>query len=134
MSQKYFVIEKLAQLQMTDYSDPFVYYVEFCKLLDAVKSLKIDTDIIAAHFIWNGLNNKFQNILVNMLNKTHPTLNDINTKYLEAANRYQSEVQSKVVSMATGLKTSVSKSKSNSKSYTCVLCDSSTHNIAKCTI
>ncbi len=55
--------------------------------------MKVDLNAILQYFIWEGLPSKFQDILVNILNKSYPDFQEINAKFLEASNRYQSQIK-----------------------------------------
>ena len=82
------VIEKLSTLKLSPGSDPYVYVGEVRSIISSFESLKIDTDDVLAYFIWTGFNNKFQNILTNITNKSRPSLEDINNHIFDATTRY----------------------------------------------
>ena len=57
-------------------------------ILAEVESRNVKLDDILQYFIWHGLNEKFQNGLVAITNKTKPSLNEITTNIFEAIERY----------------------------------------------
>lgn len=127
VTQKYFLINKLRQLDLGKNGDPFLYFAEFSKICDAMISMKIDMKTIFTYYIWNGLNTDFQNILVNLTNSSYPKYDEITSKFFEAANRYNINISKyNSVNMATSLEVD------RETTYNCVLCNSSNHNISKC--
>ena len=112
MPQKYALMKEITELKFTWGSDdPFIYYSKFKKIIDTVKEISMDLDTVLLYFIWKGLPCKFQDILVSITNKSYPNLVEVTSKFLEACNRYETQVnqdqkKTKVTSFATSLKQS----------------------------
>ena len=135
MPQKYSLIKELTELKFKwGNDDPFIYYAQFKKIIDSVKDINIDLDTILLYFIWNGLPSKFQDILVAITNKSYPNLSEVTLKFLEASNRYLTQVQNEPSkSRVTSLASSLNVSSSSRNETSCILCSDSSHKIAKCT-
>ena len=136
MPQKYGLIRELSELRFIwGCDDPFIFYSKIKKIVNTFKEVKIDLDTMLLYFIWKGLPCKFQDIIVSITNKSHPNLNEVLDRFLEASNRYLTQIdqapktEKNVASFATSLKSSLP-----GKVYSnCILCSDSSHKIAKCT-
>ena len=82
------IIEKLSSLKLSPGTDPYIYVGEVRSIISSFESLKINTNDVLAYFVWTGFNNKFQNILTNITNKSRPSLEDINMHIFDATTRY----------------------------------------------
>ena len=60
------------------------------------KSLEIDIDTVIQYFIWHGMNDGFQAQLVNITNKSKPSLEEINTNIFSATERYLKSTDSSI--------------------------------------
>ena len=69
-------------------SDPYEYVSKMRTLTESVTSLKIDTDSVLQYFFWMGMNETFKTQLVQMTNKTKPSLKEINDNFFDATERY----------------------------------------------
>ena len=92
-SQKFSVIKQLTELKLDIKGDPFEYISNMRLLKESSTKLKIDLDYFLQYFIWQGLNSSFKEQLVQITNKTQPSLTEIFDNYFEACNRYQSVVK-----------------------------------------
>ena len=57
-------------------------------IINSFRNLKIDVDTVLQYFIWNGLNDRFQNHLISITNNVKPSLDEIATHIFEATERY----------------------------------------------
>ena len=149
-SQIFCVIKQLANMKMTYNSDPFEYVAKMKTIMEATDKLKIDTDTFLRYFFWTGLNESFQNHMVQITNESKPTLKQINDKFFEASERYkisQSHYHKKNAARATSSKSEqphsssvfavkVDYEKNKPNFRPCILCahvnKDTTHPIFKC--
>lgn len=80
------LIRKLSNLQLNN--DPYAYIGEVRTIIAGVEFLDIKINEILQHFVWQGLNFKFQEHLVHITNKSNPTLSEITENYFEATDPY----------------------------------------------
>ncbi|KAL7643007.1 UNVERIFIED_CONTAM: hypothetical protein RMT77_006296 [Armadillidium vulgare] len=66
--QKAKLIKKLAELKPTSDFDPYSYIGEMRTLIYKTKKLDLNVEDFLQYFLWNGLNHKFQSILVSITN------------------------------------------------------------------
>ena len=132
MSQKYEVIAKLTELKMSAFADPYIYYAEFCKIVNSLTKLKVIMADVGGYFIWHGLNEQFRDLLSNAINKSHPTYKEIAANFLQVANRYKPSVvqTNTTTSLVTEVKTEKTK---NTKTDICLLCSNGNHKLSRCT-
>ena len=140
-AQKFSVIKQLCNIKLSNDGDPYSYVSEMRNISERVKRLGLTSDDYLRYFYWNGLNLKFQTHLVAISNHTRPTLNEIETHFFEACERYsytQKSKQSKnhqseniTVDYASNIKIK------NDKKPFCLMCNKSNkpddHFISKCT-
>ncbi|XP_068219223.1 LOW QUALITY PROTEIN: uncharacterized protein [Palaemon carinicauda] len=86
--QKFTLIKQLTDMKMPYQTDPFAYVGQMKNFMESVKLLKMEVDDFLNYFFWNGMNSTFQSQLVNITNKTRPSLSEINDKIFEACERY----------------------------------------------
>src|SRR5215469_2255973 len=141
---KFSIIKQLTELKLVwGKDDPYLYYSKFEKIINSFDELKIDTKEVLLYFIWGGLPIKFQDIIVNILNKSFPELENLREKFLDACTRYEAQMKNptknlassipSVVNLATNLNASKISSKNYNQEKKCILCFSEVHEIAKCT-
>ncbi|XP_068225629.1 uncharacterized protein [Palaemon carinicauda] len=133
MPQKFVLIKELTDLRFVwGKDDPYIFYAHIKKLIDAVKDNAIDLDTVMLYFVRSSLPTKFQDIIVAITNKSHPTLVEVTGKFLEACSRYNAQLNiskespCKTAVLATSLNTSLTRS-------LCMLCNAKDHKIASCT-
>ena len=87
--QTFNVIKQLSEMKMDYDSDPFEYISKMRTLTETVQTLNLDADSFLRYFFWQGLNESFKTHLTQITNFSKPTLQQINDKFFEAAERYQ---------------------------------------------
>lgn len=87
--QKTKLIKKLCELRPTSDFDPYSYVGDMKTILYRAKKLELCMDDIFQFFFWRGLNDKFQDTFVGIVNKSRPTLQDMSdANMFLAADRY----------------------------------------------
>ena len=87
--RKYSTVKKLTELHLSEGDDPFIFMSNLRTLLVSVQTLDINADEFMKYFAWNGLNDSFKTHIVQITNKTHPSLQDIMDNYFIACERYE---------------------------------------------
>jgi hypothetical protein len=148
--QKFNAVKQIAGMKLTYTSDPYEYVSQMRLLTERVKKLKIDSDFFLQYFFWRGLNEQFQNTMVNITNNIRPSLEEIKDNYFSTCDRYLQQQKKFQEKREYNPKISPSRSPTNIKKSTgfaadiislnrptCVLCSSEEgcypHNIHKCT-
>lgn len=90
--RKFNVIKRISEIKLSYGTDPFTYIGEMKALMESVKSLKLLVDDFLQFFFWRGLNETFQNQLINICNTSKPNLDQILENFFEASDRYQISV------------------------------------------
>ena len=85
---KHNIIRRISEMKLSYKDDPYIYISKINSLMDSVEKLKIDTECFLQHFFWGGLNEVFQSQLIQIVNKTRPSLNEIVENYFDAVERY----------------------------------------------
>jgi hypothetical protein len=75
--------------------DPYSYISDMRTIASSFSNLEIGVEAIQQYFFWNGLNEKFQNLLVLITNTNKPSLDQINAHIFEATERYVQQLQKK---------------------------------------
>ena len=88
VTQKFDVVERLAGLKLDIGTDPYEFIGDMRSIIASFENLNIDIDDILQYFIWSALNDRFQSQLVQITNKTKPTLQEIKTHIFSATERY----------------------------------------------
>ena len=145
--QKFDVIKRMIGLNLPYPGEPYKFVSEFRTVLDEITRLSIDIDTVFQYFVLNGLNDKFSNILMNLTQKTKPTIAEINDKMFSVIERYNFDVKGdccSVVGLATNVNYSQNvnvknKPEPNRLKFTkCILCTSNDgdidHPIFKCPV
>ena len=88
LGQQYDTLKRLSQMKLSFGDDPYSYIGEINNMISSFENLEINTDIVLQYFIWQGLNDRFQNHLIQITNKSRPSLQDIQTHIFEATQRY----------------------------------------------
>ena len=86
---KHNIIRRISEMKLSFKDDPFIYISKMNSLMDSVEKLKIDAEAFLQHFFWVGLNEVFQSQLIQIVNKTRPSLNEIVENFFDAAERYR---------------------------------------------
>ena len=82
------LIKKLSSLQLTNSTDPYSYIGEVRTVIAGVESLEINMNDVLQYFVWEGLNTRFQEHLVQITNKSNPSITEITDNYFEGTDRY----------------------------------------------
>ena len=149
VAQRNNTIRKLIDLKLSIDDDPFEYISKAKMLKESVTSLNIESKHFLNFFIWNGLNNDFQDQITQITNKTKPDLDEIFNNFFDATERYnvkkkvckinksKSEPKNEsknVSSFATNV--NFKDDKNDSKFECCFLCkhdnDDFYHSMSKC--
>lgn len=85
---KFKVIRQLTELKLTQGKDPYEYMAQMRLLTESFSKLKIDVDYILQYFFWSGLNDIFQNKMIQITNHTKPSLKEINERFFDTCERY----------------------------------------------
>ena len=86
--QRFNTIKALINLKLDDTAEPFEYVSKMRVIQESVKSLKIDVDSFLQYFFWRGLNDSFQSHMIQITNKTKPSLEEINANFFLICERY----------------------------------------------
>lgn len=132
-------IKDLSELKLKYSSEPYLYISKIRNIQENFKLLEISIEHILQYFLWIGLNDVFQGILIQITNNNRPTLEEINKNIFLAAERYMNDPKIKFKGNCSEVSLNAAKVNFNSskKSYQCQLClglknvDSS-HPIFKC--
>ena len=87
--QKFSTIKRMTDMTLPVDRDPYEYVSQMRTITESVKNLKIDVDAFLLYFFWNGLNETFRNHVVQITNKTHPNLKELNDSFFDACERYR---------------------------------------------
>ena len=90
-TQQYSVIGKLVRLKLDGDGDSFAWISAVRTILDQVRILKVDLDMILQYFIWHSLNDRFKQQFVLITNNKNPTLAEIKANMFEANARYMEQ-------------------------------------------
>ena len=93
LTSKFEIIQKLSEMRMAKNSEPYAFIGEMRTVLAGISSMKINMDDICQYFVWNGLNDIFQTQLVNITNKSRPSLQEIQDNMFEASARYIKQLE-----------------------------------------
>ena len=145
---KFNVLKKLVDLKLNLNDEPFLYISNVSSIVEEFKTLKVEINDVLQYFVWRGLNETFQNQLVNITNKLRPDLDLIQKFFFEASERYSiaksNLSKSKVNSIkdkenstsSTSLAVDIGISRGKESKVDCVLCVkdkiSCNHPIHKC--
>ena len=88
-------IKNLTKIKLRTNNDPYNYISKMRNLIELVSSLNITSEHFLQIFFWNGLNETFQNQIIQICNKTRPTLADISNNFFEALERYSNVIKSR---------------------------------------
>ena len=88
IKEKFKIIQRLTELKLTYDTDPYSFISDMRIIIDSFKTLKIDTDLVLQYFLWNGLNDTFKKVLVDLTNETKPSLKNITDNIFKASDRY----------------------------------------------
>ena len=135
--KKFATISQLASLKLDENIDPYEYYSKYTKLAESVRLLEISNESFLQYYFWEGLNEEFKSIFIQLTNKTKPDLSLLTTKFFEVCERYNSVADRPVFKDSTALAVKVNcneKRDDKNKFRRCVLCSEtmSDHQIFKC--
>ena len=88
VTQKYSAIKRLAELKLSPSGDPYSFIGEIRTITSSFHNLKIDVQSVLTYFIWNACNEQFQNHMIQIVNTTKPSLQQIEANIFEATERY----------------------------------------------
>ena len=89
-------IKQFTDLKLDYRTDPFEFISKVKKLLENIDKLKISENHFVQFFVWRGLNDCFQEQLIQITNSIRPDLDTIMSKFFVASERYAS-IQKKSV-------------------------------------
>ena len=139
--QKANIIREMCSLKLNYGDEPFKYIGDIRKIMESVKTLKINIDDVMQYFFFNGLNETFQEELTIETRNIRPTLSEIVDNFFAANERYElalanrksdHKIQCKVAETETTTLSS-KVTKAANPFVNCSLCDGATHAINKCT-
>ena len=79
------VIKQFSKLNMKNFKEPFQFYGEMMRLLQASNELKISTEQIYKFFIWNALSDDFKRSFQMETKKKRPTLDELKANFSKAS-------------------------------------------------
>ena len=85
---KFEIIKRMSNLKLGFNDDPYTFIGDMRTVIAEFESLKINVQEVIQFFVWNGLNQKFQDHLISITNKSKPGLTEISDCIFEATNRY----------------------------------------------
>ena len=94
-TQKHNVLKQLSEINTYFKDNPLEYISKMRMIQDTVKKLKIDVDYILGYFFWQGLPKEFKVHVTHILNKTKPSLSELNKVYFDATELFQENKKSK---------------------------------------
>ena len=139
--QMFNTMRQLTELNLDLCDDPFEYVSKVKNIVENVKKLNISSDQFLQYFVWRGLNDRFKNLLINITNKTWPSIIEISDNFFTACERYVHQKKKKESKQSTDMAVNVAskssgKENSATKFFPCSLCSSdgnmASHNIRDC--
>ena len=88
VTQQFNAIKRLINLKFVAGDDPYKYISNMRQVIEAFKTLKIDTDLVLQFFIWSGLNIEMKTNLMQITNHNKPTLKEIQESIFITSERY----------------------------------------------
>ena len=85
---KFETIGRLSRLKLSYDQDPYSFIGEMRSIITEFENLEIKTEEVIQYFLWNGLNDRFQNHIISITNKNKPNLKEIEDNIFEATERY----------------------------------------------
>ena len=79
------VIKQISEIKLGKKDDPFIYMSKMTNLIENVKDLKVEVKNILQYFFWVGLNDNFKNKLTQIVNKSKPSLKEIQDNFFDAS-------------------------------------------------
>ena len=92
LSSKYDILTQLAELKLSNNTEPYEFIGQINTILSGVKSLEITVSDVCQYFIWNSMNHRFQAHLVQITNKSKPSLKEIEDNIFIATERYMKQI------------------------------------------
>ena len=139
--QKFNTIKQISQMKMSAKTDPFEYISKLKNVKENVKKLNIQVDDVLQYFFLDGMEEEFKSQLVNLTQKTMPTVDEMEPHLFEASERYiniksksvkkveERKPNKEVISFATNVN---HESPKITNLKPCVLCTEATHAIYNC--
>ena len=90
---KFDLIERLTKLKLSYPGEPYHLISELRIISDSAKDLQLEADDFIQYFFWNGINEVFQNVLINICNETKPSIASIHENIFKATERYLSSMK-----------------------------------------
>ncbi len=140
IKQKFAIIQKLISLKLKSEGDSVLFFAEICKLIDAVRELKIDPGTFLQYFMWEAIPFQLQEHIINVSSTSFPDINQTKSNYLMASQRYENHKTKKSVKNlsvsvnlnASQLKTQPSEKTFSKTQYPCSFYFSNDHKNAQC--
>ena len=127
VTQRYNILTQLLNMKLVQGGEPYSYICQMKNITETIKDLKVTIDHVLAFFFWKGLNSEFQFHVTSITNKIKPDLEELNSAFFEATERYlnalgNNNVKPKLLidnvdSFATKVETNI-----KAKSFKCSLC------------
>ena len=127
---KFDIIRNWKELKLPKNIEPYKYIGDVKSIISEFSHLKINIDDILQHFIWNSLNEGFQNVFIAITNKSNPNFTEIKDNLFEAAKRYERLINKQKTDVTRKIHTTEKPENSSTmavnikqeKKYTCMLC------------
>ena len=88
ITKKYDIIKRLSDLKLDDRADPYSYIAEMRIIIETFRKIEVDVDDVIQYFVWHSLNDSMKTQFIHIVNKSRPSLDDIQDKIFEATERY----------------------------------------------
>ena len=88
ITAKFDLIKTITDLKLSNGDDPYQFVGDMRTVISGAESANLGREDFLTYFIWQGLNEKFRNIMVSITNKSKPTLQEITDNIFEGINRY----------------------------------------------
>lgn len=147
VAKKYTFIKRLSKLSLPSSGDPYEFIGEMRTLINSFRTLNITVETVLNYFIWNGMNDSFQNQFIQILNENKPSLPQIEEKIFEATERYirmnskptsDKIIHNKISHKKDSGTYAIKVNKESKNSRLCILCKSDkkehNHYISQCTV
>ena len=117
---------EMKSMKLLSTSDPMEYMGAMKRIEESFNKLNIVTNQVLEHFFFEGMNETFKSILIQITNKSQPNLEEIKSNYFEAVKRYKVKEKSdqsvKSKSKTNNFAIKVDSNSQNKFSYGCILC------------
>ena len=88
VNKQFYLIKRLTELKLDFPGEPYAFISEMRTLADSLGKLDVGLRTFLQYFVWEGLNNKFRDILINITTCTKPSFDAIEANIFQATDRY----------------------------------------------